>query len=180
MDTLFDLDFVDASLRVGIIKFAPGQSATVCLSSERVPVYEVHFIGRAFICPGDGCPACGTVAKRMHGFAVSGHCSNVQLVELGRPTILRMDEVRREKQITQLLGTTWRFSRSSHKRPLLPECIASTPGQLASTVSDQALMRAITRLYGLPSPGRDWTWDTFPSRIRETLHRQLRRALLGS
>jgi hypothetical protein len=181
------MDVIEGSFRCGIVRVNGGGNVNFVFSAERIPVYEIHFIGRGFICPDslglDGpksCPACGHHAKRMLGLAVSGTERFIQFLELGRPSIDRLDAIRRETDLRTITGTRWNFSRSSNKRPLLPTYAGIDPTASRTPISDTALMKAICRLYMLPSPEPSWDWSTFGGRISEHLHRQLRRQMLVS
>lgn len=166
-------------MRVSIAKINAPQSHSFIFSSERFPVYEIHFIGRAFICPGDGCAACGVVSKRLHGLGVSGTNRHVTFVEFGAPSIVRLDAIRREMDLQKIIGSRWTVNRPSNKRPLQVCFVGFEPSSTYEVISDQTLMRAISRLYSVPSPESSWCWDTYAERIKESLHRQIKKALLA-
>lgn len=186
MRELFSQDWVEGSFRAGMITVHPRSEVQFTFSSERIPIYAVHFIGRAFICPDSlgldrkpSCPACGTISRRVLGWAVSGTERYVQVIELGQPTLEAFDRARKECSVQSLTGTRWNFSRSVAKRPLWPKFIGIDPTASRSPISDQVIMKAFCRLHGLESPSADLIWDQFANRIVEQCHRKLARQLVG-
>lgn len=186
MNDLFEMDVVEGSFRVGLIRLKSGEQHRITFSSERLPVYEIHFIGRGFICPDSlglggpkSCPACGVHAKRLLGLGITGTERYIQFVEFGAPSLGSIDAQRRESSLLSITGTKWWIGRRSNKRPLEVKYEGLDPTASRAPISDTAIMRAICRLYMLPNPSASWAWSEFGARIAETLHRQIRRQLLA-
>lgn len=177
---LFDHSVNDSLGRVSINRILGGQNNEVISSSRRVAHFGIHFIGRAYICPGPkaGCPACGRIPSRFLGILCSAVPGHTMLTEIGQSTLADMERVKDARTISCYAGTKWRLSRSASKKPLRAEYLESIPTSRYYQISDAVFIRAMARIYSLPDPGAGTTWETWPVDVVPALLDQLERCFV--
>lgn len=176
---LFEETFGFDGTKVTLIRPVLNQVIRLTISNETVLQYVVHFIGKAYLCPGpDFCPACGAVSKRPLAMLCGGTDHNVGLLEIGSPTLAAMDAIRHKNSLTSLVGTTWTFIRRKAKRPLEPTLESLSTAAAPGVVSDTVLLRSFAKLFSLPRPSAGVRPEDYAASIQDELSKRIGRAVL--
>ncbi len=111
---------------IQLLKVQPMHETEVVVVSTRPELVVTHWFERQYVCPGEGCPACGTYQSRLQVFLLglvrldgAGH---VRLIELSAQSFSRL------KMMTMfegcegcLLGLRVRLFRKAVRRPVIAE-----------------------------------------------------------
>lgn len=177
--SLFDQSFGSGSYRVNVLKVNPGRPVEFVVRSEYLPRMNIHFLGRAYVCPGveAGCPACGLYASRHLGYLVSGTSTCMDLVEVGAPTLDLLGRLLSASGLTSPLACRLELKRSAAKRPIFPTLLSSNHDLGAGPIERHEVLRAMARLFTLPSPHVGESNYSYEDRTASTLVEVLRRRL---
>lgn len=175
---LFGLDFEVENTKVTLIRPELRRPFQFTFSSPVVLTYAVHFIGRAFICPGGSlCPACGTVSKRTLSLVAAGNEDNVALCEIGAQTLVELERIAATNNLENLHGSSWRFCRTIAKRPLAVEFVGLRPADQRQMITEHKFLLCFAKLFSLPRPTVGANQSLYAESIRTVLAEKLTRHL---
>lgn len=178
---LFDETFRLGDTKVRLVRPELRRPFRFTVTSEQMIHYAIHFIGRAFICPGEEvCPACGTVNKRSLSMLCGGSDQDIAVLELAAPTLACIDAEVRKNDLKGLLGTRWEFCRLIAKRPLSVNFAGMMSPDCFTQLSSALVLRAFAKLFSLPNPDKFSDHRSYAASIEPVLVLKLKAALLGS
>ena len=176
---LFEETFSVKLSKVSLLRPVVGRPFSIHITSPLVLNYAIHFIGSAFVCPGEeSCPACGTIGKRTLSLLVGGSNRSIGLLEVGTPTMVEMVSIMNQHSLKDLFGTTWSFVRRAAKRPLVPTLVQVKPEKMPLEVDRHLILEAFAKLFTLPPPAAAMDAAAYDQALKPALEAKLKRALL--
>jgi hypothetical protein len=176
---LFEETFAVKASKVTVVRPICNQPFSFRINSSTVLTYAIHFIGAAFVCPGEEtCPACGTIGKRSLSMLFAGSHSNVGILEVGQSTMGEMVLIQNQHSLSTLCGTTWSFVRRAAKRPLIPTLVSIKDEKPVTPLSEDLILQAFAKLFSLAPPPAAMSPSDYSELLKPALALKLERALI--
>lgn len=164
-----------------ILRVEGGQRVVVVAQSAKPELMVTHWFNRQYVCPGDGCPACGVYQSRLTAFFVvtvqCGEKWQQRLCELSAQSLSRLKFMAGWEDMCLESGMGISLTRSSRRKPVFAEPLEFRGEVWPELVGPEVLLDAIGILMKLPArmrleSGRDWC-----ERIRPFCVAQLEQAI---
>lgn len=152
-----------------LLRVAPRGSASLVWQSKTTFFFDVHWLGRAFLCCGDGCQICTANAPRTRGYWVGVVDANQTrqpvLVESSPRELDRLIQMMALESDPLQAGHKVLATRKAANRPV--RFTFDGPGGVVvpELTTDHRVLAAVAVLFGLPLPRRDESVIDFSQRI---------------
>lgn len=162
-------DDVRSRWALPVFKLPPGASGSLVIQSGTIIYLDVHWLGRAVVCTGEGCLGCESVTARTKGYFVA-ICETPQkkwpvLVEATPQSIVRLEEQLLFNGVKHPRGQRVICTRRAKNRPLVFEPMDEVGFVDNVLTSGHRLVSAVALLFGLPLPHREESFEDYSDRI---------------
>jgi len=154
-----------AAWALPLLRVAPGQVTQLTVQSESIIYFELHWLDKNYVCPGDGCPSCCESLARMKGYFIAlvhvGDRSTSCLVEAPPSSIQRLlDQIAMEQGVLKP-GLQLTVHRRAKNRSVSFD-LGDEGGRVIDQLTpDHRTLSATAVLFGLPLPRREETTDEY-------------------
>lgn len=156
---------VRSAFALPLLRVPPQGIVKLVVQSESIVFFNVHWLSKSWVCPGDGCLCCGESVPRLRGFligTVEVHGSKkAVLVEATPASLERLrDQLRLENRVL-VPGVEVICRRNAPNRPILFDYQGEGRQTARELTSDHRLLAACAVLFALPLPDRSDDLDSY-------------------
>ena len=160
-----------------LLRVMTGATVELSVQSENGIFFELHWLEKNYVCPGDDCPACADNVARVKGYfcalVSTGSGWQPVLVEATPSGVTRLYDQLRLEGCELKSGVRVTAFRRAKNRPVLFN-LSGEAGPVDSTLSgDYRTLSACAVLFGLPLPERDEILTDYGARAVPVARNQL-------